>query len=169
VADRTPTPKETPKAAEAFAAYVALGPKRSLRRLADEYVTQNRYKTTATAFNSLRDWSRIHGWQERLREAAEARSSAMLDEAADLNTETYLAICREYHERIRDEMAAAWKVGDLHPLFDRVKPAPKASATVEHKHTGEVRHTYDLSRLSEYELANLRALAEKYETEGAPV
>lgn len=114
-------PIETPKAAAAFADYVALGPSRSLRTLAAQYVAQNRYKTNSTACNILRDWSVKYRWQERIAEAITERTMAMLAEASELDAETFLATSREYRRRTDRTMIEAMNLNDVHPLRDRVK------------------------------------------------
>src|SRR5579884_3930561 len=48
--------RETPKASAAFLEYAAMGPERSLRKLADKM---------GTTLAQLGTWSREHRWQER--------------------------------------------------------------------------------------------------------
>jgi hypothetical protein len=115
-------PKETPKAAQALADYVAMGPGRSLSKLAAQYVIQNRYKTKATARSILEQWSIKYQWQARIAEAITERTMALLSEAAELDAETFLAISQEYRRRTKGVMAEASKLDDLHPVRDRVKP-----------------------------------------------
>lgn len=119
----------SPKAEEAFADYVALGPDRSYRALAAEYVKQNRYKTETTAFNAIAKWAGKYRWQDRIAEAANARSSEMLEAAAELDAGTFLETSRLLNERI----------GHTSPLqLDAVikmresvrKPAPKGGTNV---------------------------------------
>jgi len=62
-------PQETPKAASAFADYVALGPRRSLQRLAELDVSQGYAKSIPTRLTVLKRWSTEHKWQERIAEA----------------------------------------------------------------------------------------------------
>lgn len=94
-----PKTRETPKAAEAFAAYVAMGPGRSLRKLADQLVSQNIYKSSTTAMLALKRWSVTHEWQARLRDAATARSTRMLEESVELDAESFLFTSRQINER----------------------------------------------------------------------
>lgn len=58
--------QETPRAAAAFLEYCALGPARSLRKLAEK-LQQNRNKT-ATVFRQLGEWSSLYNWQERVKQ-----------------------------------------------------------------------------------------------------
>jgi ethanolamine ammonia-lyase large subunit len=57
--------RETPKAAAAFEEYAAMGPSRSLRKLAEKHS-----ESTAKAqqiSRQLAEWSSAHRWQERVR------------------------------------------------------------------------------------------------------
>lgn len=78
-----------------------MGPGRSLRKLADQYVEQKIYKAYATAVFVLNRWSSKYQWQARLTEAATAQSTAMLEEAANLDADTFIATSRLLNERIR--------------------------------------------------------------------
>jgi hypothetical protein len=112
----------TPKAAESFAAYVALGSQRTLAKVAADQVRQGYGKTVATRTRILEGWSVEYGWQERLRLMSEAK----LNEANELRADIYLRIIREYDRRTRDAMAAAMKLPDLHGVHDRIKfPDPE--------------------------------------------
>jgi hypothetical protein len=106
-------PKETAKAAQAFADYVAMGPERSLRKLVEKYHRPKSYLA------QLNVWSTEYEWQARLKEMAEQQ----IAEAAGLRTETYVAIAREYHRRFTDPaMVKVAQLDALHGVFDRVKP-----------------------------------------------
>lgn len=50
--------RETPRAAAAYEEYAAMGPSRSLRKLADK---------TGTKLAQLGEWSATHKWQERVK------------------------------------------------------------------------------------------------------
>lgn len=107
--------KETAKAAQAFADYVALGPERSLRKLAASKGKNGTY------VGQLERWSVEHKWQERLKEIAQHQ----LAEAVDIRSSLYLEILREYYRRFGDDpaMIRVAKLDALHGVFDRVKPA----------------------------------------------
>lgn len=113
--------KETAKSAQAFADYVALGPNRSLRGLAEQYAQQGAYKTATTAFRIIGAWSTDHQWQERLKEL----SQRQVAESFALRSSLYLDILREYYRRFGDDptMIRVAKLDALHGVFDRVKPA----------------------------------------------
>ena len=94
--------KESAEAAECFAAYVAMGVTRSLRKLAAELVRHNQYKTETKALNSIARWSSQHRWQERIEQAATERSERMLREAAELDADTFLRTSRHLHRQVND-------------------------------------------------------------------
>jgi hypothetical protein len=59
--------KETSVALAAFEEYALMGSARSLRKLADRLHARGREGTKETIRRRLADWSREHGWQERVR------------------------------------------------------------------------------------------------------
>lgn len=121
---------QTPKAAEAFLAFLAMGPGRSLRKLADHLVLQNVYRTSTVAMRSLGIWSSKYRWQDRLAEAATARSTAMLREAADLDADTFLVTSRLLNERAH--LTIALDTDHVVKIRESVrKPMPKGSTTVD--------------------------------------
>lgn len=87
--------QESAEAAEAFAAYVALGPGRSLRALAESYVSRGIHKSSSGSLRTLGSWSAKFGWQERLRQAATERAERLLEEAAEIDAGTFLGTSRE--------------------------------------------------------------------------
>ncbi|MGH2351924.1 MAG: hypothetical protein ACRDI2_12915 [Chloroflexota bacterium] len=67
--------RETARAKQAWADYLAMGPDRSLEKLAERY--QNHTKTSPmVALRQLKEWSRRYGWQARLEEIAEREAWA---------------------------------------------------------------------------------------------
>ena len=58
--------QETPRAAAAFAEYCALGPARSLRRLAEKREQSGDKASTRLA--TLAEWSTRYNWQERVKQ-----------------------------------------------------------------------------------------------------
>lgn len=80
----------TPKAAEAFALYVGMGPGRSLVNLAHILTEQNWYKTAATAKRIVSDWSVKYRWQERLSAAITAKTEAALAKAIEIDAQSFL-------------------------------------------------------------------------------
>lgn len=113
-------PKESAKAAAAFADYVNLGPGRSLRKLV-EY-----YNRPSTYLRQLAVWSTEYHWQERLAEMSLSRA----EEANEYRADTWVAIAGEYHRRVVDDpaMRKTMKLESLNSIWDRVKPEqPTAS------------------------------------------
>jgi hypothetical protein len=66
--------RETPRAAQAWADYLALGPDRSLAKLLHRYQTASNPPTRR--LKSLADWSAAFDWQGRLRAIADEQASA---------------------------------------------------------------------------------------------
>lgn len=111
--------RETPKAAQAWADYLALGPDRSLAKLHTTYVADSNGGKPAANLRQLEYWSTQHGWQDRLKAIADAQAA----EATELRRATYLTILREYHRRYgNDDTVQAARTPDLHGVYDRVRP-----------------------------------------------
>lgn len=129
MSDPPEQPTESAKAAQAFADYVALGPRRSLRALASSYVEQGYYKSTTTALTVLGRWSTENRWQERIAEAVSERAMQMLVEASELDAETFLATSRQYHKRLLGPKGDKMGLGSIHDIRDQVKrPASQSPA-----------------------------------------
>jgi hypothetical protein len=75
-------PQETAKAHAAFLEYCAMGPERSLRKLAEKQ-GKNRAKTGQIA-NQLAIWSAQHHWQERVKKYDAEQIAPLRREAAEL-------------------------------------------------------------------------------------
>jgi hypothetical protein len=74
--------RETPRAAQAWADYLALGPDRSLAKLHAQYAArQKRGESTAptTTLRQLEKWSAAFDWQGRLRALADQAAAAAAD------------------------------------------------------------------------------------------
>ncbi len=151
---------DTPKAAEAFAAYVALGPGRTLRTLADQYVQQGRYKTAATALRIFADWSVRDRWQDRIRDVLTAEAERNLEEAAMLDAATFLQSSRLLYERM--QYATREHADALVKMRESVRrPAPKLG-TIDVKHSGTIKHAHhDMSHFTDDEIDALAAIAER--------
>ena len=86
--------RETPRAQAAFNDYLAMGPDRSLPKLADEY--RNRIDSVPTRqLSRLLAWSRAHAWQQRLADIAEAERQAIVTQGIADKVERV----RGYNER----------------------------------------------------------------------
>lgn len=93
-------PEMTPKAAEAFDLYVAMGHRRSLRSLADDMVRRNFYKSSTVAFRQLGEWSSKYGWLDRISASVTALAEARLERAAELDAESFLKTSEIIAERL---------------------------------------------------------------------
>ena len=126
-------------AEEAFLDYVSLNrDERSLRLLAETYVDRGYYKTVGSALSVLGRWSARHRWQDRIRQAATEAAERKIQEAADLDADTFLRTSRELNRR--SEHADALQMDQMIRMRESVrKPAPKGGAAVSVKVSVEVR------------------------------
>lgn len=92
--------RETANAAQAFADYVAMGPGRSIRKLHDRY-KQNPSNAPAKSLDTLFDWSGKFHWQDRLTEATTAEAERKLQEAVELDADTFVETSRILNERVK--------------------------------------------------------------------
>lgn len=123
----TSAPTETAKAASAFAAYIRMGPGRSLRALAHALVEQNQYKTSTTALGILNNWSTKYRWQERIAAAVTEKSERMLAQASEIDAATFLRSSELLHERLG--LTLALDTDHVVKVRESVrKPAPKGGA-----------------------------------------
>jgi hypothetical protein len=119
--------KETTRSKEAFGLYWALGPKRSLAKLADFYIEQGLGSNHSSLLRQFQQWSTTYQWQDKIR----AIAAEQLESATELKTTTYVNILGEYHRRVDNEpMRRSMQLQALHGIFDRVKPEqPTASGS----------------------------------------
>lgn len=117
-----------PKAAEAFALYVGMGPGRSLRALASVLVEQDRYRTATTALGVLRDYSVRYRWQERLSAAITAKTEEALAKAVEIDAQSFLRTSELLARRI-----ATAEPGEIDVVIKAResvrKPEPRGQAT----------------------------------------
>lgn len=119
-------PQETAKAAIAFAAYVSLGPGRSLRALAYTLAEQNLYKNQASALASLNGWSSKYRWQDRLAAAVTEKTERLLAQAAELDAASY----KRTSELLAERLALTGAIDTDHVVKIREsvrRPAPKGN------------------------------------------
>ena len=69
--------EETLKAKQAFEDYYALGPGRSLSKLAEAYRSRTEPDPPTRELTTLKEWSSEHGWQARLDQRIEEESQAL--------------------------------------------------------------------------------------------
>ncbi len=116
--------KETPRAAQAFQDYVAIGPARSLSRLIELYhdTHQSATKPPPTKrLDTLKEWSTKYGWQDRIAQAVTERGMQLLAQAAELDVETFLATSREYHRRLTALDIETMPLPHLHDVRSQVR------------------------------------------------
>ncbi|MCA9878713.1 MAG: hypothetical protein KC442_13055 [Thermomicrobiales bacterium] len=82
--------RETPRAALAFADYVALGPSRSLRGLHEHYLQQSAHKPPTRRLETLADWSVRYRWQARISTTTTEAAEMALALAAEFDAESFL-------------------------------------------------------------------------------
>jgi len=157
-------PKESAEAAECFAAYVAMGVNRSLRKLATELVRQNQYKTETKALNSIARWSTQHNWQDRIEQAATERAERMLREAGELDADTFLRTSRHLHRQVNDFSSYPDTVIKIRESVR--KPMPKGGAQVDVVHSGTIKHAHkDMTAFTDDEIDALATIAERRKRE----
>lgn len=119
-------PEMTTKAAEAFDAYVALGPDRSLDALAEKYRTSTEGVPT-TQLSRLKIWSTKYHWQMRLKSATTARTDARLELAGEYDADTFAMTSKELNRRAQyttsDHLDAIIKIRE-----SVRKPQPKSAS-----------------------------------------
>lgn len=126
MADEHAKPKETAKAAQAWADYFALGPGRSLEKLADQYLSRTESVPTKQ-LSRLKEWSTDHGWQERLKQLASEQTA----EVVELERAILIAGTRELHRRYgKDEPLVGTKTDELLSVLSHVKPREPVGSLV---------------------------------------
>lgn len=146
--------RETPKAARAWADYLAMGPGRSLEALLNRYRSETAPPTRRLA--SLKQWSSEYGWQRRLEEivAREARE-AEEQQAAYVRSvlESGFAL---HHERVR---AMGELAGRLFAELTERGPAGRLwLRDVKSVGSGVGAERVDLERFNAEEVAQFRGL-----------
>ncbi len=135
-------PRESGDAALAFADFVDLGPgTRSVRALHAEYLRRQRSgdKPPTVRLRTIAGWSSTFHWQQRVRDAANERSRQKLEEAEELDADTFLTSSRLINERMHD--ATSENTDVVIKMRESVrKPLPKGGASVNVNVSVEVRH-----------------------------
>lgn len=157
-------PPMTDKAAEAFADYVELGPKRSLPTLAAAYKLCTEPVPTKH-IQTLKTWSSKYQWQARISSAVTQAVTRKLELAAELDADTFL----KTSERLNETMSSP---GYIHPsdvtrIRESVRKAePKATTTVDVKHSGTIKHAHhDMSQFTDDEIDTLAEIASRQKAE----
>lgn len=112
--------KETPRAAQAWADYLALGPERSLEKLAAFYQT----RTKPVPVSTLKLWSTHFDWQGRLKDIAEREAKAAEEREAAYRRSIMEEGYGLAHERVKALKTLAGK------LFDELTTEEAAPANL---------------------------------------
>lgn len=144
--------KESPRARQAWADYLALGPDRSLEKLLAHY--QRRTGSVPTRqLSRLKRWSTDHGWQSRLAAIADAAAK----EAAEAEATYRRSILEEgfglAHERVKALKALAAEL-----LDDVTRGGRRWLPDVKQIGSGEMAERVDLERFNASEVEQLRGL-----------
>lgn len=129
--------KASALAEEAFADYVAMGADRSLAALCARY--QNETNPVPTRrIGTLKNWSTTYNWQARIASAVTEAAERKLQEAAELDADTFLRTSQELNKRA--EYADALQMDQMIRMRETVrKPTPKGGTAVNVKVSVEVR------------------------------
>lgn len=124
--DEKRKPRETARAVNAFADYVALGPGRSIRKLHDAYVIAAGDGKPAENVRQLERWSADHNWQGRLA----AMEADRLAAGQEIRTALYLRALTEYDRRTDGTLIEAAPLDAIHAIYDRVRPTERSGADI---------------------------------------
>ena len=147
--------KETPKAAQAWADYLALGPDRSLEKLASRYHRRRKFpkSSPASTLRQLKRWSAEFGWQDRLRDIVDREvREAQEREAAHVREVMETGYALPHHrvallKRLTDDLVADVTEGGRRWVRD-----------VKVIGTGEEAEKVDVERFNESEFKQIRGL-----------
>lgn len=173
--------QESTRAAAYFEEYAAMGPERSLEKLAKQlYETQEDERNTkeTTWLRKLKEFSIQHNWQERIkerdREVAREKRRKYEEERQRMNDEHALLgrthalraakMIQELSEQGRMSSTAAVTLLKIATDLERLARGAETEITKtieeqpkQHRHT----IAFDLSRLSDEQLERLEQLAEE--------
>ena len=149
----------TDKAAEAFAEYVKLGPKRSQVLLAENLHRQGRYKSVVSALGSISKWSVKYQWPARISEAVTEAVTRKLERAAELDADTFERSSERLNELIN--LPGHMHPGDVTRIRESVRKA-EPKATVDVTHSGTIKHAHhDMSQFTDEEIDTLAEIAKR--------
>lgn len=165
----------TPKAAEAFADYVAMPPgERSLRGLCDRYRQRGASKSPTTRYETLFIWSTNYGWQDRIANAVTDLTRQRLEQAAELDADTYRTTSQLLNERVgyttHHHLDAIIDIrAAVKPALPKTEIAGTVNVKHDHKHSGVVEHAHhDLSHLSDEQIERAIEARRMYDEAVAP-
>ena len=138
---------ESPDAAQAFADYVGLGPGRTLEALAEMYQARTEPVPTRQ-LSRLKIWSTAFGWQARLTAARNEATERKLEEAAELDADTFRETSVLLNERVK--YTTRHHLDEIVKMRESVrKPTPKGGTSVNVSVSVEVERVVD--RIAEEE------------------
>ena len=97
------TPKKRVAADQALSVYLALGPKRSLKRLLEKY--QSETGTRPPALSTLKRWSKERGWQDRAREHDIQTAARTSEKAIECEAEERASVFGGIQDTVHDLLA----------------------------------------------------------------
>src|SRR5258707_2612204 len=155
---------ETPRARQAWADYVALGPGRSLDQLAERYQTATGSAPTRR-IGTLKRWSGVFDWQDRLQAIANEQVAAATTAEAARIREIMATGFAQPHERV----AVLKELADT-LLQDLRDPSKRWLRDVKGIGQGDNWTQVDIERFNSAELEQLRGLLDDIakETGGRP-
>lgn len=158
----------TDKAAEVFAEYVNLGPRRSQVLLAEKLHRDGRYTSVVSALGSISKWSAKYRWPDRIAQYVTAGVTRKLQEAAELDADTFVETARRFNDLIHSP--GYFDANTLARIRESVrKPEPKTTATVDVHHSGTIKHAHhDMSAFTDEEIDTLAEIAARRKSEVAP-
>jgi hypothetical protein len=119
--------RETPRAAQAFADYLAMGPGRSLEKLLAQYrqQTANGIRVPTLRFKTLADWSGTFCWQARLDQIVSQERQAVVSRGI-VDKQNRLNALNDRWERLQKVIAERER---QHVSIDSLQPSPAAGAS----------------------------------------
>ena len=102
--------KETNKARSAFEDYYQMGPGRSIRKLIQTYNEVATKNPPTKHHTTLAKWSKVHGWQERVKQRDQEIADAAMARIIDTATNTGYAV---FQKRIHDLGVLAERLFEL--------------------------------------------------------
>ncbi len=151
--------RETPRARQAWADYLALGPDRTIERLARQYhAVQPRYSQclVSTVERILYRWSTTHGWQSRLALIADQAAREAEEREATYRREIMGEGYALGHERVRSLKALAEKL--YAELTAEGEDCRRWVRDVKQIGSGEFAERVNIERFNAAEVEQLRGL-----------
>ena len=153
---------ESADAAQAFADYVALGKGRTLESLQKRYKADTRPVPTRR-LSTLKVWSSAFKWQDRIKTAVTEEAERKLEEAAQLDAETFYETSVLLNDRVK--YTTRHHLDEIVKMRESVRRPPvKGTVEVTGKNGGPIQHDHihrDMSAFTDDEIEALAAIAER--------